>query len=807
MKRSESQPFDVVRRALVRSLIFGLAIAAICLFGGFTLPDALVTDALMRRRPELFPDQRVVVVGITDECLQTLGQWPWPRAHHAKLLDRIRAARPTVVLWDMVFGEPSRAGPADDAQLATALTASGSVILPITMASSQVAGSPLTGMSERHGTIEVSRGLTAIPSLNAAAAAVGHVYFREDFDGIVRSFVPALRVGDRTHLAFPLIAAARVAGIKVDPALADATPLLRALQIPTGPGGRVPINFLGKSQSAFEILPYHLVLGGEVEERAFENRVVLVGGASVGLHDQKATPVGTMYGLEILAHATSNLLARNSLKVPSTLDAALLALLAALVAGLATALLGPVRGTLLTLFGLGGWAYLAILLFRMNSRGLPVTGVAAAALLGNLAVVHQTLFALLRRRREEAESRRKIEETLTDAERDFESNRVQLGFERLSALPELTGELGLRARTVRLRGLLRKTEELELETFLNKEELPTLPREALLNAAGELEERARYDLAELVFNALKATSGDTQATMEIEDSLERVTGLKKKAGLASPLLPLARKVLGDDYQKVVFLGVGGMGFVIKALWKPQNRWVAVKFLSPTFVQHKEIRERFERETKILSGLKHPNVIEVLSHAKGEHPYYSMEFFSGRSLGELLQSNRVLSLAETARIIIPTARALAYAHEQNLVHRDVKPGNVLLGPDGVVKLMDFGIAKSFEMTDLTPTGEMLGTPDYMSPEQVQGETKKMMYLTDVYALGVLVYEMLTGQLPFPRGAHPFMRVSTPPQPVLEHGVAIPKPVADLIMLSLSTEMDDRKCNCLDFVTTLEPYLSK
>jgi serine/threonine-protein kinase len=240
---------------------------------------------------------------------------------------------------------------------------------------------------------------------------------------------------------------------------------------------------------------------------------------------------------------------------------------------------------------------------------------------------------------------------------------------------------------------------------------------------------------------------------------------------------------------------------VKALWVPHDRWVAVKFLSPTYVQHKEIRERFERETRILSGLKHPHIIEVLASSHGEHPFYSMEFFQGRSLSELIQQRRFLTLAETAAILVPICEALTHAHSCNLIHRDVKPGNILIGPGGTVKLTDFGIAKSFEMTDLTPTGEMLGTPDYMSPEQVQGEVRILNHLTDVYAMGVVAYELLTGQLPFPRGAHPFMRVSTPPRPITDHGAGLPPDVADMVMQALATEMPGRLASCTAMAAVL------
>ena len=794
-----------LRPAVVRTLLIALLVVLATLLGAFDYADALLTDHLFRARPEKLPDARVAVIGITDQCLQQLGQWPWPRARHAELIRKVAAAHPALILCDIVFGEPSHLGPADDAALEAALRDAGDVVLPITLASTQkVDPGALAGFTEGHGWIDASAGLTSLAPFNAAAAYVGHVHFTPDADGIVRSYVPLLRAAGKPYLALPLVAAARLHAIKLDRAASTALPLLRAMDVQTADSGRVPINFLGRSESPFEILPYSEVLAGAVPARAFADRVVIVGGAAVGLHDSKTTPFGLMYGMEILAHATSNLIAGNPLRLPLPLTQALFALLAALLAGFLTARLGPVAGPLLAAAALFGWWRLAIFCFDTRSRVLPLCPVFSAAALASAGIALQSAALLFRRRREETEARRRVDHALSAAAADLAAGRLQLGLERLAALPEQSGDTALRVRALTLRALVARPEEPALEAFLDREDLAPLPTSELLAAAALLEEAARHDLAERVLNVLRAQPLPPDLAAKVDDDRERVATLKKQAGLASPLLPLARRTLGDGYRKVVFLGVGGMGFVVKALWVERDRWVAVKFLSPTFVQHKDIRERFERETRILSGLRHPHIIEVLSSSLGEQPYYSMEFFQGKTLGELLSGSRRLPLSEAARIVIPTARALAYAHQANLVHRDVKPGNVLLGPDGTVKLTDFGIAKSFEMTDLTPTGEMLGTPDYMSPEQVQGETKKMNALTDVYALGVMLYEMLTAELPFPRGSHPFMRVGTPPIPVESHGVELPPPIVALIMTALATEQADRTISCADFAAVLAPF---
>src|SRR6266700_2763207 len=240
--------------------------------------------------------------------------------------------------------------------------------------------------------------------------------------------------------------------------------------------------------------------------------------------------------------------------------------------------------------------------------------------------------------------------------------------------------------------------------------------------------------------------------------------------------------LGGRYRLVQRIASGGMGTVWRAEDTVLHRPVAVKILSDALGHDARFVERFRREAQAAAGLSHPNVAGVYDYGEdGDTPYMVMELIAGETLAERLHREGRLPPEEAARIAFEIAMALQAAHEAGLVHRDVKPGNVMITPRGEVKVMDFGIAAAAWAAPLTATGTTIGTASYLSPEQASGE--RATPPSDVNALGCVLHEMLIGRPPFTG--------STPVAVAAAHIHERPRAVRDLdpgIPASLATACD-------------------
>jgi eukaryotic-like serine/threonine-protein kinase len=205
-------------------------------------------------------------------------------------------------------------------------------------------------------------------------------------------------------------------------------------------------------------------------------------------------------------------------------------------------------------------------------------------------------------------------------------------------------------------------------------------------------------------------------------------------------------VLADRYELGPVLGQGGMARVHQGLDRQLGRRVAIKVLAPPFDRDGEFVERFQREARAAAGLSHPNIVAVFDSGSDDGTHFIVtELVEGETLADRLGRDGPMPPADAVAVSIDIARALAVAHARGLIHRDIKPGNVMLLPDGGVKVVDFGIARAAGSDTLTHTGVVLGSTAYLSPEQAGGQPVDER--ADLYSLGCVLYEMLTGQVPF------------------------------------------------------------
>ncbi|MGV9773249.1 serine/threonine-protein kinase [Streptosporangium sp. NPDC003464] len=248
-------------------------------------------------------------------------------------------------------------------------------------------------------------------------------------------------------------------------------------------------------------------------------------------------------------------------------------------------------------------------------------------------------------------------------------------------------------------------------------------------------------------------------------------------------------LLGGRYRPLGRIATGGMGEVWRARDELLGREVAVKLLRRHVAADPAFRERFRREARIAAGLADPGIAQVFDYGEADDvAYLVMELVPGESLAGILARDGRLSAGNTLDVVYQTARALQAAHSSGIIHRDIKPGNLLVTGAGVIKITDFGIARALEGSSMTQTGTVLGTAQYVSPEQASGEP--LTFATDVYSLGVVAYECLAGRPPFvaeTQVAIALMHLSEDPPPLPG---SVPRAVRELVTACLSKDPERR-----------------
>ena len=257
------------------------------------------------------------------------------------------------------------------------------------------------------------------------------------------------------------------------------------------------------------------------------------------------------------------------------------------------------------------------------------------------------------------------------------------------------------------------------------------------------------------------------------------------------------------------LGVGGMSTVQRAFDTRLERHVAVKLLAEHLAADQAFVARFRREALAAARLVHPNVVQVYDFGSDDasgRQFIVMEYVAGESCAEILREHGHIDPEEAVEILSQACRGLDYAHRNGVIHRDVKPGNLMRNREGVVKLADFGIAKAVDDSDITKVGSVVGTAAYLSPEQARGEAAGP--ASDLYALGVVAYQLLAGRLPYEGASLTELARQQelgPPERLDHVNPAVPGPLAESVQRALASNPDARYAGALEMETALRDGL--
>jgi serine/threonine-protein kinase len=723
------------------------------------------------------PSQDVVVIAIDDASIANIGRWPWPRDVHASLIEGLQAAQAKVIGYTVFFAEPqidpglpyinrlrelfgllspegqeqlaemgevlSEADVAlnTDRKLADSVAAAGNVVLPVLFRLGEPLGRPdqdLPDYVRRNalplspdGPLPVPAASMDIPVLDDIgrnAAAVGHLNSPPDVDGAIRWEPLVLAYFDQFYPSLSLQIAARFRNLGVEDVqarLGESLSLGR-LNIRTDPALQMYTYFYKDqdSRAAFPMDSFFDVYSGKIPAEKFRGKIVLIGTTAAGVGSVFVTPVSpAMPAVLMQAHAVSSILQEHffvapvwgawvSIGVFLLVALYLILLLPRLKAGTGAA---ATAGLLVLLLG----AHFGLMTTQL--MWIPLMTAVVLLVIGHLTLTTKRFLVT-----ERGKARSDFESA--------ESNRM------LGLAFQGQGQLDM---------AFDKFKKCPLDDAL---------MDNMYNLALDFERRRQFNKAQAVFEYMATHN---RKYKDLENRITRAKAMSETVILgssgartnASTLMldggTVEKPMLGR-YQVEKELGKGAMGVVYLGRDPKIGRVVAIKTmaLSQEFEadELEEVKTRFFREAETAGRLNHPHIVTIFD-AGEEHDlaYIAMEFLKGKDLTGHTKSGTLLPLPVAMSVVARVAEALDYAHRQNVVHRDIKPANIMYDPEAdSVKVTDFGIARITDSSK-TKTGMVLGTPSYMSPEQLAG--KKIDGQSDLFSLGVTLYQLACGSLPF------------------------------------------------------------
>lgn len=794
------------------------------------------------------PSDRIAIIAIDDQSIANIGRWPWPRDVHAQLIDQLAAAKTKTIAHTAFFFEPQTdrglvfirkmkealgpvAAPAGsvnpgdpavppgglseqlgkviaeaeialdtDAKLAASMAKAGNVLVPSVFVLGDPQGKPdnplpafaLRSAVEEPGgfSLPAVRGQQPIEIIGNSAAGVAHLNQLPDVDGAVRQEPLLINYFGKAVPSMSLLTAVKSLNlVPTDIKLnAGESVQIGKLRIGTDESAlMLPQFYKGRDgRPAFAVDSFYDVLSGKIPAAKYTDKIVIIGATAAGVGTQFPTPAGPgLSPAETIAHITSSLLSEHFIVQPAWGVWATLGLLlvvaAYLIAGLPRLSAGKAAIVTLVLF-----VVLLVIEFGLLSAAatwLKLVFPAALLVIGHLALTTKrflmTEAGKLKSDEESAETNRMMGLALQG------QGQLDMAFDRFRRVP-FTDAL----------------------------------MDNMNNLALDFERKRQFNKAQAVYEYMASYNKNHK---DLQSKLNRAKNLSETVilggGGAHPggtmLLDgggVEKPMLGR-YQVEKELGKGAMGVVYLGKDPKIGRVVAIKTmaLSQEFEGDEltDARERFFREAETAGRLQHQNIVTIFD-AGEEHDlaYIAMEFLKGKDLVDMTKDGQLLPVPRVLSIIARVAEALAYAHKQHVVHRDIKPANIMYDADtDTVKVTDFGIARITDSSK-TKTGLVLGTPSFMSPEQIAG--KKVDGRSDLYSLGVMLFQMLAGVLPF-RGdsmAELMYKIANEPAPDIRIiRQELSARLADIVALSLSKKPETRYQDGDQFAADLRAVMAE
>ncbi|MBK8016454.1 MAG: CHASE2 domain-containing protein [Betaproteobacteria bacterium] len=772
---------------------------------------------------------KVAVIAIDDVSIANIGRWPWSRDVHAKMLEKLAEAKAKVVAHTVFFSEPqidpglayinklieayqvipdttreqllpietllaeAEGALNTDRKLANAVAGAGNVVLPLVFELGEPRGNPdaalpefvqknnLPAIEDNVGAaanslypLPATHVLVPLETLGAGAAGVGHLNVAPDVDGSIRQEPLVIRYYDSFFPSLSLAVAARSLNLSpkdIKVQLGEGVKVGN-LQIRTDPQLQMYTYFYKdrEGRSAFQVDSFYDVMSGKIPADKYRDKIVLIGATAAGVGSTQVTPISpTMPPVLTLAHSVSSILQEDFFVAPSWGQWVEIAAFLLVVAYLALALprlkAGAAAGLTVALVVALIGAHFVLMTSQLV--WIPLMAPVVLLIVGHLALTTKRFLAT---------ERGKIKSDVESAE----SNRM------LGLAFQGQGQLDM---------AFDKFKKCPLnDTLLDN----------LYNLALDFERKRQFNKAHAVYEYMATYNPKFR---DLETKLARAKQMSETVILggssgrtnASTLMldggQVEKPMLGR-YQVEKELGKGAMGVVYYGRDPKIGRVVAIKTmaLSQEFEpdELQDVKERFFREAETAGRLNHANIVTIYD-AGEEHDlaYIAMEFLTGRDLTPFTKPGTLLPLPKTMSIVARVAEALEYAHKQNVVHRDIKPANIMYDPaTDSVKVTDFGIARITDSSK-TKTGMVLGTPSFMSPEQLAG--RKIDGQSDLFSLGVTLYQLASGALPFQGETMTqlmYKIANEPPVDILSINPALPDCLVAIIDRCLAKNKEDR-----------------